>query len=255
MQRRRNRSAELRPPCVRAGRLARGLVAAGLLLALDAAADEQAAEESPDADPATGAGPGAGKDRFTARVTAGRPRTELPEERSLTTVTREDLDRRQVRSSPDALRYEAGVFVQQTAHGQGSAFIRGLTGQQTLLLFDGIRLNNSTYRQGPNQYFFTLDSQTIQSIQVLRGGGSTRGGSDALGGVVSFVTKDPHDYVGKDGGQFASAKLLYGSADRGSTESATWAGANARDGFVLVATHRDFSELNNRGDVVPRHRC
>lgn len=191
MQRRRNRSAELRPPCVRAGRLARGLVAAGLLLALDAAADEQAAEESPDADPATGAGPGAGKDRFTARVTAGRPRTELPEERSLTTVTREDLDRRQVRSSPDALRYEAGVFVQQTAHGQGSAFIRGLTGQQTLLLFDGIRLNNSTYRQGPNQYFFTLDSQTIQSIQVLRGGGSTRGGSDALGGVLSASPIEP----------------------------------------------------------------
>jgi iron complex outermembrane receptor protein/hemoglobin/transferrin/lactoferrin receptor protein len=111
------------------------------------------------------------------------------------------------RSAPDALRYEPGVFIQQTGHGQGSAFIRGLTGQQTLLLFDGIRLNNSTYRQGPNQYFFTLDSQTIQSIQVLRGGASTRYGSDALGGVilarpieaqladpdeVDFVTYDPH---------------------------------------------------------------
>jgi len=108
----------------------------------------------------------------------------LPDDRPGSELWREDIERRLPRSAPDALRYEPGVFVQQTAHSQGSAFIRGLTGQQTLLMFDGIRLNNSTYRQGPNQYFFTLDSQTIESIQVVRGGGSTRFGSDALGGVI-----------------------------------------------------------------------
>ena len=73
----------------------------------------------------------------------------------------------------------------KTAHAQGSAFVRGLTGQQTLLMFDGIRLNNSTYRQGPNQYFFTLDAQTIDSIVVRRGGASARYGSDAIGGVIA----------------------------------------------------------------------
>jgi outer membrane receptor protein involved in Fe transport len=109
---------------------------------------------------------------------------ELSEERATSSVTRRDMDRRLPRSAPDALRYEPGVFVQQSAHGQGSAYLRGLTGQQTLILFDGIRLNNSTYRQGPNQYFFTLDSRTIRSIEVERGGGSTRWGSDALGGVI-----------------------------------------------------------------------
>lgn len=115
----------------------------------------------------------------------------LPEERSVTAVSREDMERRLPRSAPDALRYEPGVFVQQTAHSQGSAYIRGMTGQQTLLMFDGIRLNNSTYRQGPNQYFFTLDSQTIQSIEVMRGGGSTLYGSDALGGVISAIPVSP----------------------------------------------------------------
>ena len=35
-----------------------------------------------------------------------------------------------------------------------------------MILFDGIRLNNSTFRQGPNQYFFTIDSRTIESIEV-----------------------------------------------------------------------------------------
>jgi len=132
---------------------------------------------------------------------------EVPDYRAHTTLSRDEIQRRLPRSAPDALRYEPGVFVQQSAHGQGSAFIRGLTGQQTLLLFDGIRLNNGTYRQGPNQYFFTLDSQSIQSIQVLRGGASTHYGSDALGGVIlakpiepvlraspddGFVTYHPH---------------------------------------------------------------
>ncbi|MEK6607346.1 MAG: TonB-dependent receptor [Myxococcota bacterium] len=104
--------------------------------------------------------------------------------RASSQVTRRDLEERLPRSAPDALRYEPGVYVQQTAHGQGSAFIRGRTGQQTVILFDGIRLNNSLYRQGPNQYFFTIDSRTIESIEVLRGGASTRWGSDAIAGAI-----------------------------------------------------------------------
>ncbi len=126
----------------------------------------------------------------TVVVSDKLPIPSLPEHRAGSRITREDIEDRLPRSAPDALRYEPGVFVQQTAHGQGSAFIRGLTGQQTLLMFDGIRLNNSTYRQGPNQYFFTLDSQTIQSIQVLRGGASTTYGSDALGGVINAMPID-----------------------------------------------------------------
>ncbi|MBI5511806.1 MAG: TonB-dependent receptor [Deltaproteobacteria bacterium] len=111
--------------------------------------------------------------------------------RASSSVDRRDLDRRLPRSTPDALRYEPGVFVQQSAHGQGSAYLRGLTGQQTLLLFDGIRLNNSTYRQGPNQYFFTLDAHAVRSIAVTRGGASTRWGSDALGGVIAALPLEP----------------------------------------------------------------
>ena len=111
--------------------------------------------------------------------------------RSISQVTRRDLDDRQPRSAPDALRYEPGVFVQQTAHGQASAFIRGRTGQQTVLLFDGIRLNTSTWRQGPNQYFFTVDTKTIQRIDVVRGGASTVYGSDAIGGVIDSIPIEP----------------------------------------------------------------
>jgi iron complex outermembrane receptor protein/hemoglobin/transferrin/lactoferrin receptor protein len=124
-------------------------------------------------------------------VSAPAASEDAPEGRAVSTVTRADLERRLPRSAPDALRWEPGVFVQQTAHAQGSAFVRGLTGQQTLALFDGIRLNTSTWRQGPNQYFFTLDSRTLDSVEVLRGGASTPYGSDALGGVLLAHPLEP----------------------------------------------------------------
>lgn len=122
-----------------------------------------------------------------------------PDNRAASRVSRDELDERLPRSTPDALRFEPGVYVQQTAHGQGSAYIRGRTGQQTVLLFDGIRLNNSTYRQGPNQYLVSLDPRTIYAIDVLRGGSSTRHGSDALGGVVMARPIEPALTLGARG--------------------------------------------------------
>lgn len=95
------------------------------------------------------------------------------------------------RSTPEALSVIPGVFVQKTNHGGGSPFIRGLTGNQTLILVDGIRLNNSTFRYGPNQYLNTIDPFTISKIEVLKGSGSVQYGSDALGGVIQIFTKDP----------------------------------------------------------------
>jgi iron complex outermembrane receptor protein/hemoglobin/transferrin/lactoferrin receptor protein len=111
--------------------------------------------------------------------------------RAATVVTRRDLEERLPRSAPDALRFEPGVYVQQTAHGQGSPYVRGLTGQQTIMMFDGIRLNNSTFRQGPNQYFFTIDSRSLQKLEVLRGAASTRYGSDAMGGALLATPIEP----------------------------------------------------------------
>lgn len=128
---------------------------------------------------------------FETQVTSDRD--AVPSDRASTVVRRADLDRRLPRSAPDAVRFEPGVFIQRTAHGQASVFIRGLTGQQTVLMFDGVRLNTSTWRQGPNQYFFTLDSATIESLEVLRGGASTWFGADALGGVVAVQPQEAPD--------------------------------------------------------------
>jgi outer membrane receptor protein involved in Fe transport len=105
-------------------------------------------------------------------------------------VGHEEADKYQMRTAPEALQLTPGVFVQKTNHGGGSPIIRGLTGNQTLLLTDGIRLSNATYRYGPNQYFNTIDLMNVEKIEVLRGGGSVQYGSDALGGTIQVFSRD-----------------------------------------------------------------
>lgn len=108
-----------------------------------------------------------------------------------TVLTSRDLRQRAPRTAPEALFGATGVWIQKTNHGGGSPFVRGLTGQQTLILVDGIRLNNATFRSGPNQYLNTIDPQSIEQIEVVRSSGSTAYGSDAIGGVVNVRTKSP----------------------------------------------------------------
>ncbi|MCB9550218.1 MAG: TonB-dependent receptor [Myxococcales bacterium] len=112
-------------------------------------------------------------------------------DRATTRVTKKELDERLVASTPDALRFSPGVYVQQTGHGQASPFIRGRTGQNTLLLFDGLRINHALFRQGPNQYLFTVDSRTVDHIDVVRGSASVEFGADAMTGAVLLAPVDP----------------------------------------------------------------
>jgi len=95
----------------------------------------------------------------------------------------------QSRTSPEALMLTPGVFVQKTNHGGGSPFLRGLTGNQTLLLVDGIRLSNATMRYGPNQYLNTIDVFSLDKLEVLRGNGSVQYGSDAIGGTIQAFSR------------------------------------------------------------------
>ena len=185
-----------------------------------------------------------------ATVAPGTAEDAAPRSRS--TVSRAAMDDRQPQSTPDALRWVPGVAVQQTAHGQASPYVRGLTGQRVVHVFDGVRLNTATFRQGPNQYFFTVDEATVASLDVVRGSGSVRYGSDALGGVILAEPLRPH--LGPvDGVDWRPRlRLRYGSADR---ELGGRAQLQARwdDTAIQVgAGYRDVDRL--RGGGVVRHR-
>jgi hemoglobin/transferrin/lactoferrin receptor protein len=109
---------------------------------------------------------------------------------AIETLKSKTIEHDQLRTTSEALTNLPGIFVQKTNHGGGSPFVRGLTGNQTLLLIDGIRLSNATVRYGPNQYFSTIDIFSIDNIEVLRGSGSVQYGSDAIGGTIQAFSRD-----------------------------------------------------------------
>lgn len=101
------------------------------------------------------------------------------------------LLQRQARTVADALSETPGVMIQRTSYGQASPFLRGFTGFRTLTLVDGIRLNNAVFREGPNQYFATIDLLTIDRLDVVMGPSSVLYGSDAIGGTINALTRGP----------------------------------------------------------------
>jgi hemoglobin/transferrin/lactoferrin receptor protein len=188
---------------------------------------------------------GAGKDTsqylHPVVVTATRKLTEgylLPY--SYTSLDSQKISQSGARTTPELLMGTAGVFVQKTNHGGGSAFIRGLTGNQTLILVDGIRFNNSTFRYGPNQYLNTIDLYTIDKVEVVKGAGSVQYGSDALGGVIQLFSRDP-DFGTNGFKTKAIAKTI--SADMEYTGRGELSYRSS--GFVFSAgyTQRKFGDL------------
>ncbi|MCB1065436.1 MAG: TonB-dependent receptor, partial [Verrucomicrobiae bacterium] len=141
------------------------------------------------------------------------------------------------------------VLVQKTANGQGSPFIRGFTGYRTLALVDGIRVNNSVFRDGPNQYWNTIDPYGLGSVELVRGQGSVQYGSDAIGGTINALTRRPR-YSDEEGGLLTGGRLFgrYASAEDSYTGRVE---ANVsesdRYGFLFGFTGKDYGDLRSAG--------
>ncbi|MGB0991866.1 MAG: TonB-dependent receptor plug domain-containing protein, partial [Akkermansiaceae bacterium] len=162
-------------------------------------------------------------------------------------IGKDDLLENAVRSLPDALRDSSGVMIQKTSHSQGSPFIRGFTGRQNLLLVDGIRINNSTFRGGPIQYWNTVDSGAVERFELIKGQGSVLYGSDAIGGTLNTLTKSSNfrDY---SDGWFQQNSLFY----RFDTNSRshigrleTSFGSGGRWGILLGVTSKNFGDIRD----------
>lgn len=94
-------------------------------------------------------------------------------------------------SMADAMAGSGNVFVQKSQLGGGSPIIRGFETNKVLMVVDGIRMNNAIYRGGHLQNIITLDNSMMDRVEVVFGPGSVVYGSDAIGGVLSFTTKNP----------------------------------------------------------------
>jgi hemoglobin/transferrin/lactoferrin receptor protein len=175
--------------------LRRGRATAAAIVLLGAAAAAQEPVKPADAvrDAKTDA---AIEDAETVLITATRTKKsrlatpaqafQISSQRAL----QEDLSKQWV----DALRWQPGVTVQKTSSGQASPYLRGLTGYHTLLMVDGVRLNDSVLRSGPNDLWSTVDPFSVGSTELVLGPSSVLYGSDAVGGTANVSPKSRKDY-------------------------------------------------------------
>ncbi|MGE3312854.1 MAG: TonB-dependent receptor plug domain-containing protein [Limisphaerales bacterium] len=177
------------------------------------------------------------------------PSTLEDQPSSVSVVDQATFDRIQPRTTPEAFKEVPSVMIQKTAHGQGSPFIRGFTGFRTLLLIDGIRLNNSTYREGPNQYWNTVDPLSVDRLEVVRGPSSVLYGSDAIGGTVNAITESRTQF-GPGFGWNPRASYRYSSAEDSHIGRAE-AGANFGEqvGVQAGVSVKDFGDVRGGEDV------
>ncbi|MFT5127749.1 MAG: hemoglobin/transferrin/lactoferrin receptor protein [Rhodothermales bacterium] len=156
--------------------------------------------------------------------------------------------RLQPKAVSDALAAVPGVLVQKTGHGMTSPFLRGLTAQRVVLVADGMRINNSILREGPNQYWNQLDGYFYDEMEVLMGPASFIYGSDAIGGVVSLSSGTGERGEPEAGLQWHGGELLLRVS---SAESASSEHLNTRFAiddqwtFRLGLTRQDFGELRS----------
>ena len=179
---------------------------------------------------------------------------------TISTIDAQQINRGLVRTLQDLIRYEPGVSVNSDPNrfGANSFNIRGLEGNRVQMLVDGIRAP-SLYQFGIGPFnnstrsFVDLDS--LKRVEILRGPASSLYGSDALGGVVSYMTKDPLDYLDLSASPvYGAFKSAYASADTGWANTGTVAyGTQAWQAMALVTyfTGHEQQNMGTNGTVGP----
>ncbi|MEM7193627.1 MAG: TonB-dependent hemoglobin/transferrin/lactoferrin family receptor [Pseudomonadota bacterium] len=173
-------------------------------------------------------------------------RTERPVSDVANTVTvigSEQIERQVVKNIDDLIRYEPGVSVSGGGRfGLDGFRIRGIGGDRVLILTDGIPTADE-FSFGPflSSRRDFVDVDVIKSLEILRGPSSSVYGSNAIGGVVNFITKDPLDFLG-DKNSFASIKLGADSVNDQANATVLGAFGNDESSGLVVVTARDYSE-------------
>jgi len=180
----------------------------------------------------------------TMTVTASKweeNRSEVPNK--VTTLTKGDAAFSNAQTSADLLGSSGEVFIQKSQLGGGSPMLRGFTANSVLLVVDGVRMNNAIYRAGNLQNVISIDANAIENVEVIFGPGSIIYGSDALGGVFSFHTKNP---LPADDEKVAFSGDFMGRFSSADMEKTGHIGLNLgfkKFGSYTAVTFSDFDDL------------
>ncbi len=146
-------------------------------------------------------------------------------------------------TAADILEGTGNIVVQRSQGGGGSPILRGFEANKILLVLDGVRLNNAIYRNGHLQNSITIDHSILQRTEVIFGPTSIMYGSDALGGVIHYYTKEPD--LAKDSRTIldVQAYTQYATAMKGKTGHLDFSVGKMKWGSLTSITYKDLGDI------------
>ena len=237
------------------------LAAAALWLALPAllappaaVAQQEAPHPEPQEQPA-GDDPAAADDRLTflesvtvAATLRPAPVGDIPGTASV--IDAATIQGRMLEDLADLVKYEPGVYMENdvTRFGLNGINIRGTGGNRVLTQIDGVQTSEQFDFRLLGISQMGIDPDMLRSVEIVRGASSALYGSDALGGVLSLVTKDPDDLLRGD--RFhAGAKTTWDGRANDLSGNVSLAGGNERvQGMFFGSVHRGDA-FKTRGTV------
>lgn len=191
----------------------------------------------------------------TITVTATRTEQTLDQVPNTVSVQSErEIDQKNVKNIQDLVRYEPGVSVSGSGDRFGlSGFtIRGIDGNRILTQVDGVSMPEAfSFGGGPTKFLDSrrnyVDPDTLKRVEIIRGPASSLYGSDALGGAVSFLTKDAAHYLDEGDDTYARLKTGYDGSDDSWQRSATFAARQGQLDGLLHLGRRDGQAVDSYG--------
>ena len=166
---------------------------------------------------------------------------------SISVISAEDIENQGITDMSQLFRYDPSIQVTGSVGGAQNIVVRGMGSDRVLMIKDGMRMNEGYGADGANDIVGRgfIDTDTLKQVEVAKGAASSLYGSDALGGIVVFTTKDASDYL-EEGESFAG-KVKLGRSGLGdqTNGSATLALATGEVEHLLNASYRTGEEAQN----------
>ena len=168
---------------------------------------------------------------------------EIPYE--IQRVGLKEIASKNAQTSADIL-LNSGAYIQKSQMGGGSPILRGFESNRVLLVIDGVRMNNAIYRNGHLQNSISIDNSILEQAEIIYGPGALMYGSDALGGVIHYKTRDPKLHFAPDGKDYqftTNAYTRFSTANREKTIHLDMDYGTDRWGSLTSITYSDFGDL------------
>ncbi|HHF3832953.1 TPA: TonB-dependent hemoglobin/transferrin/lactoferrin family receptor, partial [Haemophilus influenzae] len=183
--------------------------------------------------------------------------TKTPPKIAETVKSAKKLEKEQAQDVKDLVRYETGITVVEAGRFGNSGFaVRGVDENRVAVQIDGLHQAETISSQGFKELFEgygnfnntrnTAEIETLKQVTIRKGADSLKSGSGALGGSVSFDTKDARDYL-LNKNYYASYKRGYNTADNQNLQTLSLAGRYKYFDAIAVITSRKGHELENYG--------